>query len=202
MIEVSVVIATFNRNDSLRQLVHDLQNQDIDSHRYEVVVVDDGSATPTSIESGPGPQVQCLRQVNAGPAAARDRGITASVGEIIVIVDDDMRVGSGFVGAHLDEHRRGADVALGAILARADGEDRPLFDRFHHHSLDRWVAALADGTAEVRGGQVCTGNVSFRRADYRLVGGFDQTMRRCEDRDLGIRFEAQGRRLVFRLWVA
>jgi hypothetical protein len=44
---------------------------------------------------------------------------------------------------------------------------------------------------------LCTGNVSFRRAQYLAVGGFDRTLARSEDRDLGIRLEHAGARFTF-----
>ena len=196
---VSVVIAAFNRPKSLQDLLDDLAKQDVCDglSPLEVVVVDDGSVPSVGFEVPQGLHCTLLRQENAGPGTARDLGIRASQGEVTVIVDDDMTIPREFIRSHLDAHRKGATVVLGLIRQPEAGGRRPLFDRFHHHSLDRFVEAHRSGRAEVSGGRLCTGNVSFRRAAYIAAGGFDLSMRRCEDRDLGIRFEAQGERLVF-----
>jgi GT2 family glycosyltransferase len=58
------------------------------------------------------------------------------------------------------------------------------------------VAAFRAGLP-ARGVHLCTGNVSFRRADYLAVGGFDRSLARSEDRDLGIRLEQAGARFTF-----
>ncbi len=196
--KVSIVIATFQRPAALRCLLRDLASQE--GEEFEVVVVDDGSTPPARAGIGEANwpfSLQIIEQDNAGPARARDTGITAARGEIIVIIDDDMRVPPNFVGAHLRAHASGADVVMGHIRAPADDDEMSLFERFHQVSRDRFVAAHTGGAVPADGSWLCTGNVSFRRDAYVEVGGFDRNLRRCEDRDLGIRFERAGRRIVF-----
>ncbi len=200
MTSVSVIIAAFNRPDSLRVLLCDLSRQELDGE-VEVIVVDDGSEPSIGPEVGvaipSGLSGTILRQANAGPGAARHYGIGASSGEIVVIIDDDMTIPPSFLAAHVAAHRQGATLVMGLIREPAGGQGRPLFDRFHLYSLDRFVTAYRAGTAELHGGRLCTGNVSVRRSAYLGVGGFDLSMRRCEDRDLGLRMEAAGERLAF-----
>ena len=194
------MIAAYNRPETLQDLIDDLAKQDLDvaaKAALEVVVVDDGSTPPLAVDVPADLRCAILRQANAGPGAARDLGIRAASGEVMVIVDDDMTVPADFIGAHLRAHEAGATVVLGLIREPEGSGRRPLFDRFHHHSLDRFVAAHRDGHATVHGGRMCTGNASFRRDAYMDVGGFDTSMRRCEDRDLGLRMEVRGERFVF-----
>jgi hypothetical protein len=63
--------------------------------------------------------------------------------------------------------------------------------------LARFVQQYAGDPTAVHGVAVCTGNVSFRRADYLAVGGFDRTLGRSEDRELGARLQKAGARLTF-----
>ncbi len=197
---VSVVIATYNRLDSLLWLLHDLRTQKPFDGDFEVLVVDDGSAravAPELLARSYPFAVEVITQLNAGPAIARHRGIDAASGELIVIVDDDMVVPETFLAAHVEAHRTGADVVMGLIAGPADRRSLSLFERFHQQSLDRFVAAHRRGDLRLDGGRLCTGNVSFRRDLYLRVGGFDQSLGRLEDRELGIRFEEQGATLVF-----
>jgi hypothetical protein len=113
----------------------------------------------------------------------------------VVIVDDDMRVGPGFLQAHLDAHRAGAEVVYGWIATDDDVSGEPLFTRYHQRSIDQALVEYRAGAAP-SGARLCTGNVSFRRSGYQAVGGFDLSLVRCEDRDLGIRMEAAGMRFV------
>ena len=196
----TVVIATFNRLDSLLWLLDDLGAQVGVRGSFNVIVVDDGSTPPVEAEVLARPRpfaVRVIRQENAGPSVARDVGIRSSNADIIVIVDDDMVVPPGFVAAHQADHALGATVVLGLIRAPKGAPSLPLFERFHQVSLDRFVAAYRSGRSMVDGTRVCTGNVSFFRQAYLDVGGFDRSLLRCEDRDLGIRFEAAGYGFAF-----
>jgi glycosyltransferase involved in cell wall biosynthesis len=197
---VSVVIATYNRFDSLLWLLNDLRTQKPFDGDIEVIVVDDGSARAVEpeliVREYPFP-LRIVTQGNAGPAAARHAGILVATGRLIVIVDDDMVLPETFLAAHVVAHAAGADVVMGHIRGPEDRSSLSLFERFHQYSLDRFVAAHRAGQLRLDGGRLCTGNVSFLRQAYFDVGGFDRSLGRLEDRELGIRFEAAGHSLVF-----
>ncbi len=204
---VSVVVATYNRLVGLESLLVDLCAQDCHAGSFEVVVVDDESKIAVTLEvadralamQGQGTLpfgLSLFRRSNGGPGVARDTGIREARGEIVVILDDDMHIAPDFLRSHVGSHADGATVVLGNIQTPRDGT-LPLFERFHMGTLDKFVAAVGRGEPVVEGARLCTGNVSFRRAAYERVGGFDTKLRRCEDRDLGIRFELAGERIVF-----
>ena len=47
-VKISVVVATFNRRESLRQLLESLANQTLSPTLFEVVIVSDGSTDGTA----------------------------------------------------------------------------------------------------------------------------------------------------------
>ena len=197
--ELSVVIATYNRDNLLRELIDDLEKQSLSPASFEVLIVDDGSTNPVKpvlMGLGTSFALRVLEQANAGPAAARHRGIVEARADVILIVDDDMRLPPVLLAEHLRRHREGHSVVLGHIRSAPRLREMPLFERFHAEQLDRQVAAFRAGMP-ARGVHLCTGNVSFRRADYLAVGGFDRSLARSEDRDLGIRLEQAGARFTF-----
>ena len=115
-LELSVVVATFNRGPLLERLLGQLSAQSLEPERYEVIVVDDGSTVPAASFVEPeryACAVLVLRQPNAGAAAARHRGILAARGELLVLIDDDMQAPKCYLAAHLA-------VAVNGTLARAD----------------------------------------------------------------------------------
>ena len=63
--------------------------------------------------------------------------------------------------------------------------------------LELFTRGVREGTRIPQGTDLCTGNVSMRRADYLAVGGFDPTFERSEDAELGVRLEKAGARLQF-----
>lgn len=195
----SVVVATYNRLPLLLELLDDLSRQIGMSDGFSVTVVDDGSARPVKPELEPRRYpfaLHVVEQPNAGQARARHAGIEASQGELIVIVDDDMRIGPDFLATHHALHARGFEVVLGLIRAPEDLHGKPLFERFHAGQLASFLEDMRAGKP-IPGAALCTGNCSFRRSRYLEVGGFDLTLARSEDRDLGIRLKKAGARFAF-----
>ena len=192
---LSVVIPTYNRASSVVRLLEQLAKQSVSPERFEVVVVDDGSA------EDPTPRVSALRlpyacrverQKNAGAAAARDRGAKLATGEVVLFLDDDMQLGPDVVAAHLEIHERDPRaVVLGRLHPDPDMK-LELFERFHADVLERFAADVLAGETNANGTNVYTGNVSMRRDAYLRVGGFDPAFGHAEDAELGVRLEKDG----------
>lgn len=195
---VSVVIATYNRQDLLRRLLEQLDDQTISHARYEVIAVDDGSKEDTravlaDVKTRYAHRIE--RQQNSGPAVARQRGVDLARGKIVVFLDDDMQVKPTFLEAHLRQHAGGSDanaVVLGRLRPDAKIAEMPLFERFYARVLRQQGDDFASGKEKVRGHNLYTGNVSMPRALFVEVGGFDPQFRALEDEELGIRLEKGG----------
>ena len=196
----SVVIATRNRGASLARLVTELGQQSLRGDVYEIIVVDDGSPEPVAPVLADVPTACPLRVTRiawSGPGAARHHGAAIASGNVLVFVDDDMHVEPGFLAAHLGHHERTPHAVVLGRIDPAPGLARmPLFERYHARQLERWRRGIASGSTTPRGMNLCTGNVSMRRDDYDAVGGFDASLARSEDRELGMRLEARGCAIV------
>jgi serine acetyltransferase/glycosyltransferase involved in cell wall biosynthesis len=195
VLPLSVVIATYNRGALLVRLLEQLAEQTLASDAFEVIVVDDGSKEPADahVHGRAWPfALRVLRQPNRGAAAARHNGATVASGEVILFIDDDMFAPPALLAEHLRVHDRDPKaVVLGRI--RQDASMKvTLFDRFHLRVLDRLTDAVRSGRQTLRGVDVWTGNVSMRRAHYVAVGGFDLSLERSEDAELGVRLEKHG----------
>jgi hypothetical protein len=89
--KVSVVIPTHNRPRLLREAVDSVVGQTY--HNWEIVIVDDGSQPPVckdALQQDFGSRIRVLR--NDEPLmqpSARDQGVRAASGEIVVHLDDD-----------------------------------------------------------------------------------------------------------------
>lgn len=192
---LSVVLATYNRRTHAERLLRQLAGQTLPRERFELVIVDDGSSQPLATwlpELRLPYEVTAVRQANGGAASARHRGALAARGEVLVITDDDMQLPPEFLEAHLEQHPPGSRRAVvGRIRSSSQLAAMPVFERFHAELLDRWPSRALHGDA------VCTGNLSLRRADYLQVGGFDLSLERAEDIDLGYRLERAGVEIVY-----
>lgn len=193
---VSVIVATKNRLPGLLSLLADLEAQSIPSSCWNVVIVDDGSEVPVGPVLDARPTTVRLRHIRTtgvGQSAARQAACALADGDILVFLDDDMQVTPGFLAAHLAHHNDHARaVVMGRIEPAPSLRAMPLFERYHARQLDRWHQAMQSGSDRPRGTQLCMGNVSMTRADFEQVGGFDPSLVRSEDRELGVRLEASG----------
>ncbi len=197
---VSVVLATYNRWPTLERLIHQLGEQTFPSDQFEVIVVDDGSAEPVAPRLARIPtrfSLRVIRQQNAGAAAARHRGVMEARSDILVILDDDMQLPKQFLEEHLRWHRPGVPaVVMGRYRSDPNIEQMPLFERWYAKKWEEWSAQFAGGM-KPHGTALCTGNVSMRREDYLKVGGFDLSLDRSEDAELGLKLEQLGAELIY-----
>lgn len=111
----SVVIPTYNRSEILSQCLHALFTQDFDKSEYEIVVVDDGSQDATlevlkkfqkKSPSVRGPTLKFFHQKNCGQGVARNRGIAEALGEIILLLGDDIIATPQLLKEHGRVHER------------------------------------------------------------------------------------------------
>jgi glycosyltransferase involved in cell wall biosynthesis len=87
--EISVVLCTHNGERTIASALSSLGHQSLSSARYEVIVVNDGSADRTAeIARSHGVRVIDL-QPNRGLAAARNAGTAAARAPIVAFTDDD-----------------------------------------------------------------------------------------------------------------
>ncbi len=190
---ISVVIATYNRHDSLRRLLIELAAQTMPPAEFEVVVVDDGSRTSVPAVAVPY-RLTVIRQENQGAAAARHRGAETAIADVVLFIDDDMEVPPALLSEHVRLHDTDARaVVLGWIKCPAVGA-LPLFERFHARHLDGLAEDVHSGRRTLTGIDVWSGNLSMRRSQYLKVGGFDVTLGLSEDAELGLRLEKDGAR--------
>lgn len=88
IVDISVVIPTFNRAHFLKKTIDSALNQTFKN--YEVIVVDDGSNDNTKeVAESYGNKIKYIYQKNAGPSSARNTGIMHASGTYIAFLDSD-----------------------------------------------------------------------------------------------------------------
>lgn len=118
-IDVSVIIPTYNRKDSLLRTLESLARQTYPADRFEVIVVDDGSNDGTGvIAKRTFPFfLRYVYQNNQGEIVARNTGAEQSAGGILVFLDDDIEVNPNYLEALTAVHMtRTRSVVLGTLI--------------------------------------------------------------------------------------
>lgn len=182
MTRLSVVIATRDRAPLLLCALDSLAVQR-DSPEFEVIVVDNGSVdeTPQVIDEAAQRVPFLLRRIAAptpNRALARNRGIEAAQGAIVVFCDDDVFLPKGFLAAHAAAHSDSRPRAVsGPILNVPSYVERPL-----------------PGPANMSNAFFVTCNVSVPKDALDAVGRFDETfdLYGWEDTELGLRLREAG----------
>ena len=193
---VSVVIPTYNRRERLGGTLAGLAAQRNADGMFEVIVVSDGSTDGTNefLTSGALPlEVVALTQRNAGPAAARNRGVGAARGELVVFLDDDVVPNEDLVAAHLRHHDGPSDdrVVIGPMRTPS-GFPLSAWVQWEQDMLYKQYDAMDRGEYEATARQFYTGNASVARRHLEAVGGFDVAFRRAEDVELAYRLAGRG----------
>lgn len=85
---VSVVIASYNREQFIVDAIRSVQHQTVDD--IEIIVVDDGSTDSTQqILNNFGDSINVINQPNQGRSAARNKGVNNARGDYIAFLDSD-----------------------------------------------------------------------------------------------------------------
>jgi GT2 family glycosyltransferase len=198
MRSLSIVIATYQRRDSLARLLGELRSQLVEepalAEDLDVVVVVDGSADGSMelCESIDFPTaIKPVWQRNRGRSSARNVGLGLATGEIVWLLDDDVIPLPGLLHRHRDAHEvAGPHVVMGPHLVDADpGSIAP---------NQKWVDLIyremgATGLVD-RAGWFSTANASGPISIFRGVGGFDEgfTGWGFEDAEIGQRILQAG----------
>jgi glycosyltransferase involved in cell wall biosynthesis len=140
---VSVVIPVYNQAHYLAAAIESVLAQTVSA--FEILVVDDGSTDNAETVVTRYPGVRYLRQENLGCAAARNRGMRESRGDILVFLDADDRLLPGGLEKGLAAFRAHPDCAL--VFGRAtkiasDGSPLPVTQPPYDEKSDDYAAFL------------------------------------------------------------
>lgn len=175
---VSVVIPCFNQARFLRDAIASARSSAI---QPELIVVDDGSSDDTAAVAREAGAV-CIRQTNQGVVAARNRGLEAAGGELIVFLDADDRLLAGALDT-------GAAAVMAGTAALAWG--RCVMMDETGALLDTPVPPRVNGDAHaalLRNNYIWTPAAAIMRtAAVREAGGFAHGFDAAADYDLYLR---------------
>lgn len=194
---VSVIIPTHNRSRSLGHVLESLSKRRREVVSLEVVVVDDGSTDGTlDLLRGRdwGLDLKVVSQAQSGVAVARNHGARVASAPILVFIDDDIAPAAGFLTAHLDALWETTDgVSIGRLAPSDDPEANPPgWWRWLEWQFDKQYSEIERGARRLDGLSLYSGNFSLSAELFWRTGGFDESVRYCEDADLGLRLQQAG----------
>jgi glycosyltransferase involved in cell wall biosynthesis len=201
---LSVVIPTYNRASFLPPCVASLRNCGLP---VQIIIVDDGSTDNTAEVVKNLPGVTYIAQVNAGVAAARNRGLELSQTRYVAFLDSDDTWSPGVAERLIEalDQCPHADVAFADTYVHDMSiQSMSRLSETRGRSLIRAIAGeviannvrLLDRAAFFRcmvdRNQVFLGSAIIRRDAARLIGGFDNDLNGAADFEFMLRLAHRG----------
>jgi len=175
---ISIIIATYNRADSLARFLAGLDLlDDLESAALEVLVVDNDSTDETSnllAREQRKPRKFALRVFNEkqrGQSAAINRGLAACRGAIICLLDDDVVVDRRWLQGVLHSYAAADfDALQGRVLPGVDPQGNPAnAKKLYYYNIP--IIDRGDRIKEVNA--FVGAHMTFRRKVFEKVGFFD-----------------------------
>ena len=193
MPEISVVIPTYNRLDTLSLVLPTLLVQDLSAAQYELLVCDsnsnDGTAEFLRDVAALHPNVRHLPGAYGGRAAARNAGIEQARGEIVLFNDADIFASPDLLSVHRSRHLQRTGIAVVGLEVQARDYEEYEYKRDHPQARGHLHPASRKRLPWL---YFLTGNASVRRTDLLRAGCFDESftgyaadpcaeLRHCQD---------------------
>jgi glycosyltransferase involved in cell wall biosynthesis len=177
---VAVVITAYNHAHFLADAIQSvlIQRHPAD----EIIVIDDGSTDGPNAVVAQYSGVRIIRQTNQGLAAARNAGLQAATSETIVFLDADDRLLPEAIeeGLACFERNPQSGLVYGGHR-RTDAHWKPIGE-------DSYSPISLAYTDLLQGNLIgMHATVMYWRERLEEIGGFDTSLRRCEDYDVYLR---------------
>ncbi|MDQ7799266.1 MAG: glycosyltransferase [Candidatus Edwardsbacteria bacterium] len=190
----SVIIPAYNAERTIGQCLEALASQTIGRSDYQILVVDDGSTDGTSGIVGKYPGIRLIRQGNAGPAAARNNGVTQAEAPVVVFTDSDCVPQPDWLEKMIGPLE--ADPNVTAVKGAYRTKQHQIAARFVQLEYeDKYQLLKKRQNIDF----IDTYSAAFRRDIFLQFGGYDTSFKvACaEDVELSYRMHNAGHRMIF-----
>lgn len=180
----SVIIPVYNRHGPVTEAIESVLRQTFTD--YELICVDDGSTDTTpEISKEYRGRITYIRQEHRGVSAARNRGIAASSGPWIALLDSDDR----WMPEKLSRQARYIADRPGVRIHQTDEQwirhGRRVNPKLRHSKREGRIFIDSLGLCLISPSAVVMSRDCFER-----YGPFDENLPSCEDYDLWLRVTA------------
>ena len=194
---ITLVIPTYNRPQRLRECLAAVAALDYPREQFDVVVVDDGSPQAVApvvdevvASTNRTLRATTIRQPNAGPAAARNRGARHATGDLLAFTDDDCAPAPDWLHQMAARLVEQPDALVGGRTINAL-VDNPVSEAAQ--SLIDYIYSYENqrpGDARF----FASNNIAMSTACFHDVGGFDTSypLAAGEDREFCDRWRTSG----------
>lgn len=184
MLRLSLVIATYNRAESLLVTLNSVAEQTAPTEQWECIVVNNNSTDNTEerfkefTQAHPDLRLRMVKELRQGLSFARNRGIGEGEGEYIAIIDDDERIAPDFISSYIElfDSTPDAMAAGGPIVAEYPTGKPRWMSRFTERPIANTMY-FGDRVCIFPAGRIPGGgNMALRRSAVKRYGVFDTAL--------------------------
>jgi cellulose synthase/poly-beta-1,6-N-acetylglucosamine synthase-like glycosyltransferase len=187
---VSIVMPAYNEGERITLGIESALNQRYPRHKYEIIVVDDGSTDNTFevaqrfVSKG----VKVFRKSNGGAADAKNFGIKKAKGEIVITMDSDTVIEPDLINKVVCAFEHGFDALAVAVRVREVRNVLQWMQKIEYDAMVFSRKLLAEyGVLPILPG----GCSAFKRDVLLRCGGFD-THSVAEDQEITFKIKRMG----------
>lgn len=189
---VSVIIPAYNAETTISECLASLSEQSYPTNSTEIIIINDASTDCTAqlLASYANQQGYTVitHEKNRALAAARNTGIRAAQGQILIFLDADLTVQPNFIAQHVRSHRQLAD-AIGVLGTTIYATGLP-YDKYQRYLYEaRRGARKSDAGQPLPYTAFLFNNSSVKSEVFNKIGLFDEkiTAYGGEDTDMAYR---------------
>lgn len=204
---VSIVVATYNREEMLCNTIENLLEQDYES--FEIIIVDQTVKHNASTEkflrelqefnkTKKNPEIIYIKTSPPNLPRARNIGINSSKGDILIFVDDDVKISKNFITNHVANYKSN----IGGVAGKVNLDPPVNFPDAHKckdQIKDWWYLTFSTE----KPGSIATAigcNMSFLKSALTKINSFDENFTQDsnkEETDLCFRIRKIGYQIIF-----
>jgi glycosyltransferase involved in cell wall biosynthesis len=166
---ISVIIPHLNQPDGLEACLRSLDAQTLSRSLFEIIVVDNGSATPPEEVVANHVGVRLQHESRPGPGPARNTGTKSAAGDVLAFIDADCRADPDWLNVALQTLRSSPPrTILGGDVRIWRSKDEVFTAIEAYESVFAYRFKLYIEQHGFSG----TGNLAMLRSDFETIGPF------------------------------
>jgi len=189
--KASVIVPVYNAEGTIEECVNSILDLDYLKEKLELIFIDNASTDSTeNILKKYAKEIIILFEKKRGPAAARNKGLRNSSGDVIAFTDSDCVVEKDWL-KNLIQPLKNKQVGIvgGKILAKQPCNNIQKYGECIHNHFD--------SINSYKPPYVITMNWASRLSVLKEMNLFNEDFIRCEDVDLSYRIYLAGYKLVY-----
>ena len=202
-IAITCIIPTCNRPEVICETIKQLLNQTLPAH--EIIIIDQTRSYPSHVlacmqEWAASGCIKWYCQSAANASMARNSGALLARGDVLLFLDDDIRIRTDFLAAHASNYEGQSMQGVAGQILDGDGSTVNVLTKQHKDIEWGSLNFPKNYDSRIQTAWMASGNFSVPKEIYLELGGMDEWYEKGayrEESDFAMRYFRSGRMFQF-----